>query len=296
MSYVMLWYRKGPAGYVGSLMDYVARGYSPALGRFVSADTIVPGAGNPAALNRYMYVFGNPLSLRDPSGHDPRGSQNNCNYAGQGCGGAGSQVDITTRHIILAGTQWYYAEATADPTAGLDGIQTVLDVAGLVPGIGEVADGANALISVARGDLAGAGLSAVSMIPVAGDLIGKGGKAGRFAAKHADEAIGVFTRSRDTLRARMTKSVPKPADMVKAEAHHELPWELKKWFNEKGLDPNDPQFGRWVKGSPYGPHQKWSSKFSDAWSEYMESSPDASADDIVRFLEQLRSGGTFPSR
>ena len=44
------------AGYVGSLMDYKARAYSPVLGRFVSADTIVPGAGSPAAFNRYMYV------------------------------------------------------------------------------------------------------------------------------------------------------------------------------------------------------------------------------------------------
>ena len=69
MSYVMLWYRKGPANYVGSLMDYVARGYSPALGRFVSADTIVPGAGNSQAYNRYMYVRGNPLGRIDPSGH-----------------------------------------------------------------------------------------------------------------------------------------------------------------------------------------------------------------------------------
>ncbi len=62
--------RAEPANYVGSLMDYVARGYSPALGRFISADTIVPGAGNPQAFNRYMYVRGNPLSAIDPSGHE----------------------------------------------------------------------------------------------------------------------------------------------------------------------------------------------------------------------------------
>jgi RHS repeat-associated protein len=61
--------RAGPANYVGSLTDYVARFYSPALGRFISADTIVPGAGKPQAFNRYMYVLGNPLGLRDPSGH-----------------------------------------------------------------------------------------------------------------------------------------------------------------------------------------------------------------------------------
>ena len=43
-------------GYVGTLYDYVARAYDPVLGRFISADTIVPGAGNPQALNRYAYV------------------------------------------------------------------------------------------------------------------------------------------------------------------------------------------------------------------------------------------------
>ena len=60
--------RAGTAGYVGSLTDYVARFYSPVLGRFISADTIVPGAANPAAFNRYMYVLGNPLRFTDPTG------------------------------------------------------------------------------------------------------------------------------------------------------------------------------------------------------------------------------------
>ncbi|MEO6060676.1 MAG: RHS repeat-associated core domain-containing protein, partial [Thermoflexales bacterium] len=61
--------RAGPANYVGSLTDYVARFYSPALGRFVSADTIVPGAGNSQAYNKYIYVRGNPLRRTEPSGH-----------------------------------------------------------------------------------------------------------------------------------------------------------------------------------------------------------------------------------
>jgi len=51
------------------LMYYVARFYDPALGRFTSADTIVPGVGNPGAWDRYGYVLNNPLKMTDPSGH-----------------------------------------------------------------------------------------------------------------------------------------------------------------------------------------------------------------------------------
>ncbi|MBC7252214.1 MAG: RHS repeat-associated core domain-containing protein, partial [Anaerolineae bacterium] len=51
------------------LLDYRARFYDPVLGRFVSADTIVPEPGNPQDLNRYAYVRHNPLRYTDPSGY-----------------------------------------------------------------------------------------------------------------------------------------------------------------------------------------------------------------------------------
>jgi RHS repeat-associated protein len=51
------------------LMDYNARFYSPRLGRFVSADSVVPNAGNPGAFDRYSYVMNNPLRYVDPTGH-----------------------------------------------------------------------------------------------------------------------------------------------------------------------------------------------------------------------------------
>ena len=51
------------------LLDYNARYYDSAIGRFVSADTVVPDFGNPQALNRYSYVLNRPLQGDDPSGH-----------------------------------------------------------------------------------------------------------------------------------------------------------------------------------------------------------------------------------
>jgi RHS repeat-associated protein len=74
------------------LLYYNARYYDANLGRFISADTIVPGAGsltvspndpvaagawsqrsggptNPQQLNRYSYVLNNPVNRIDPSGH-----------------------------------------------------------------------------------------------------------------------------------------------------------------------------------------------------------------------------------
>ncbi len=50
------------------LLFYNARWYDPTVGRFISADTIVPQPGNPQSLNRYSYVQNNPLRFSDPTG------------------------------------------------------------------------------------------------------------------------------------------------------------------------------------------------------------------------------------
>lgn len=52
-------------------MDYKARFYSPALGRFLQPDTIIPDQFNPQSWNKYSYTFNNPIKYNDPSGHCP---------------------------------------------------------------------------------------------------------------------------------------------------------------------------------------------------------------------------------
>jgi len=62
-------YARERANYVGSLDFAQARYYSPLLGRFLSADTIVPRPDDPQAFNRYSYSRNSPLSRIDPTGH-----------------------------------------------------------------------------------------------------------------------------------------------------------------------------------------------------------------------------------
>ena len=50
------------------LYYYGARFYDPTIGRFISADTLVPSPMNPQAFNRYSYCLNNPLKYIDPSG------------------------------------------------------------------------------------------------------------------------------------------------------------------------------------------------------------------------------------
>lgn len=75
----------GP-GYTGHVNDpdtgfvYMqARYYDPAADRFLSADPVVPSAGNLFNLNRYVYANDNPAANTDPDGRCP--NQSGCTEA-----------------------------------------------------------------------------------------------------------------------------------------------------------------------------------------------------------------------
>ena len=48
-----------------------ARFYVPSIGRFASADTLVPDPTNPQSFNRYSYGYNNPVKYIDEDGHIP---------------------------------------------------------------------------------------------------------------------------------------------------------------------------------------------------------------------------------
>ncbi len=68
----------GPSGGEG-LMYYGARWYDSSAGRFIQADTIVPGGVQ--GLDRYAYVNNSPVNYTDPSGHC---LPNQCGYTHDG--------------------------------------------------------------------------------------------------------------------------------------------------------------------------------------------------------------------
>jgi RHS repeat-associated protein len=82
------------------LYYYGARYYDPNIGRFISADTIVPNPANPQSLNRYSYCLNNPLKYVDPTGHDQIITTGGVNSNGQTwytiSDGAGNLLAIAT--------------------------------------------------------------------------------------------------------------------------------------------------------------------------------------------------------
>jgi len=57
----------GSDGALYQIMKF--RFYGSSTGRFLRPDNIVTSITNPQGWNRYNYVLGNPVNLRDPSGH-----------------------------------------------------------------------------------------------------------------------------------------------------------------------------------------------------------------------------------
>jgi RHS repeat-associated protein len=92
------------------LYYYGARYYDPSIGRFISADTIVPDPYNPQTLNRYSYCINNPLKYVDPTGHDLTVVQSGTNMYGE------------TTYDVYDGDTW------VGSGTGWEGVRTVYDV------------------------------------------------------------------------------------------------------------------------------------------------------------------------
>ncbi len=154
------------------LYNFKARLYDPVLGRFLSADSVIPNPGDLQSYNRYSYCQNNPLIYVDPSGHFSFGSFFKSLVTGIVAGAA-----FAAAIIVEAGT-WGTATplATALAGAGWAELAAAGAIAGAVGGgLGAGLQGGNIL----QGALMGAAIGGVT-----------GGIAGGFAGVTARAIVG----------------------------------------------------------------------------------------------------------
>lgn len=148
------------------LLHMRARYYNPIIRRFLNADPIGFSGGS----NWFAYADGNPISLSDPFGLCAE--RNACT----GGYGKGSAVNYNAGWSDVLSTVHY----------GLDGV-------GLIPGPGEFADGAGALLYLAEGNYTDATIGFAAMIPFAG-WAATSGK----VLRYGDEAVNLASSQRTT--------------------------------------------------------------------------------------------------
>jgi hypothetical protein len=141
-------------------------------------------------------------------------------------GASGAKADEASPEIVV----------TAAEISKLDALQMLLDVVGLIPGLGAPADILNAIISGARGDWLGAGLSLVGVVPVAGEAATAGKiaknseKYAAAVAKVADEVLPYLPkRVQDKLRPAIDAAKKKIDELggKKPKAEPEVPPKAK---------------------------------------------------------------------
>lgn len=151
----------------GNSLNYRFRMHDPRVGRFFAVDPLSPKY---PWFSPYQFAGNVVIAMGELEGLEGDSKFN-------------MQIDYKTA-IKLAGP-----EATSQQVQALynqihyggspmtmEQLHTALDVAGFVPLLGEVFDGINAVIYVAEGDYLNASFSAIAIIPIVGDGLGKGTK------------------------------------------------------------------------------------------------------------------------
>jgi len=143
-----------------------------------------------------------------------------------------------------------------DQDKALDTVQNGLDVAGV---FFDPADALNGTISLARGNYVDAGLNFVSVVPLVGDAIGKGGKMGKKIVKNTSDiskAIKIADKSQKTIVIGESMSRVKKATKMLQKEGIDAKW-YQAWsknFPKNGVKMTSEQLSqalsrnaRWLK-------------------------------------------------
>ncbi len=130
-----------------ALYYYGARFYNPRIGRFISPDWVVQAPNHSQSLNRYSYVWNNPVNATDPTGNI-----------------GDFHISESLRSLGMSD----YEPLGLTFSQMLDSFQLVLDGFGMTEPFGFVFDGLNAGISLGRRDYVGAAIDGLAAIPAIG--------------------------------------------------------------------------------------------------------------------------------
>jgi hypothetical protein len=257
------------------------------LGRFVSADSIVPGAGNPQAFNRYSYVLGNPLRYTDPTGH-------RCENGDEDFNGE-CLNDI---------------EESGDIDFGSNATEEILSYAGYED-VKETLCGTKAWLICTNLNYQLEPEYEFYLLLQGGTYRPLAGPAGILMASSINRKktkgnnnddnprvpSGQPPKRREGLRENMEAAgIKQSKNMKNAQAHHNFPWNDRQWFSEspRNINVNHSNYGRWVEGSPQGQHQNWTHSYNAQWDQFISNFPNATKAAVFRFLAELLSSGNYP--
>lgn len=128
-----------------------------------------------------------------------------------------------------------------------DAGHSLLDIAGFIPGYGEAFDVTNAVWYCNEEKYLDAGLSLISVIPIVGDLIGKGGRSAKYLGPKATKTV---------LEALQRLDIPKFLDKFRSNqkiAQHidKIQSALRKWQDELVNKFNASKANKGVVACPY---------------------------------------------
>ena len=247
--------------------DFGARLYSPALRRWLTPD---PLSEKYLGVSPYAYCDGNPVSVIDDGGED-------LVLVGRGNSSVTLKSDIVnlTVDVSRLGVDWQGNHTLQ----GDDVLGAALDVAGIFDPTG-AADAANMSLQVSRGDYGDALVSAIGLIPYAGDFakLTRAGKDIRIISG-AVEAVSHSSG----LRKNMVKALGNAPDG--AQAHHVFPVKFKNKFENKfGIKIDDAENGVWLDCHK---HLSGAWKYNKEWDDFFEKNPNATKEDVMEFARKL---------
>ena len=241
--------------------------YQTTHGIFTSQD---PLAEKYYSISPYAYCAGNPIYFIDDSGNDLVivGKEN-------------SSVTFKTNLVNLSvnvsgiGVDWH-GNYTLN---GDDILGAALDIAGIFDPTG-TADAANASLQFSQGKFGDAFVSALGIIPYAGDLA---------KVTRLKRDVGIITgvvediQYTQNLRKNMIRLTGEnPANM---QAHHIFPQKFKDIFWDKyHININDPHYGVWLDTHK---HLSGAKAYNKEWKKFLSDHPNASVEDVMKFAEDL---------